>query len=1322
MSKTVMRAISLISVIAIIFTMLPTAFTAFAAETAETAETKVQIENADALATKKDITIGDGYKVRAENYWCMIHTANSMRAVYCLEPGKSVESGDEYTEDETDKYLESVSNKELNSNDIRSLIGRVFLYAYTGKLDTVDSYFRYAATQLLVWEVLVGQRDIEFNRISNGYTSVEKLLDNFQSDYAAQIVSGYYYEYEAAIKNHVKSVSFGSRSKAAALITAVKANSDNTYTFTDKNKVLKDFDASVTDGSVISKSGNTLKIKAENGKTAVVTLVQNNVKESGELTGFLTLTNDSKQTLAELKADPRKYYVAVKGVENGTLEIVKTSEDGIVANISFTVTGNGKTYNVKTDKNGKINIPDLAAGEYTVTEVVPVRYEKQQTKKVTVSAGKTASVSFSNTLKTGAIKINKQSEDGENGGRTFTISGCGKTYTVTTNDEGTAVLSDIPVYDSNNNKIVYTISEKNVPVKYVVPADQTATLTADVTTSKTFKNVLKKFTAEVIKKDSENGDSQGNASLAGAVYGLYRDGELIDKYTTNNNGYFKTKEYVCGNYTIQEISPSEGYLLDETVYHVGAEPENYIIENNSIELTVFEDIIKGKISIIKHSDDGTTQIETPEAGAEFEVYLKSAESYENAKESEKDYLVCDENGCAQTKPLPYGTYTIHQTKGWENTEWIEDFDVIISENEKEYFYLINDSVLSSLVKIIKKDAETGNIIPVSGIGFKIWDCNNSCYVSQKINYPSEMILDTFYTDESGTLMLPNELVYGDYELHEVQAANGYVLDGTPTPFTIDGKEEVITVEKFNVPQKGRISVQKTGDVFASADSASSAYTDENGNVIENPITYTPVFSESGLANAVFQVIASEDIITADGTVRANAGDIVAELVTDENGYAETDLIYLGKYEIKEIQAPAGYVLNGESQFIELTYAGQEVEIRDTVNAGFVNDYQKVEISLEKIMENDDSFNIYGKDCYTNVRFGLFAVENLTAADGMVIPADGLISEISLDENMTAKFDVQLPFGKYYVQEIATDEHYILNDEKYLVTFEYQGQDIQTVSIDCGQFENILKRGTVKGLKVNEANEPLESALFGLFAMDCTEFTEENALMTAKSDDKGCFSFADIPFGEYVIRELSAPDGYVLSKESYPVAVSENDEIIRIEIENKPVTVEISKRNAEGNELKGAQMQLVDDKGTIVDEWTSDGTNHIVTKLPAGKYILKETAAPEGYMLATDICFEVLVDGTVIVDGIETTAVSENGNPLIVMIDEAVPKEIPQDTPHTGDSRSNTAAWLMIAGGLAGLCALLISHKIQKRKELERIRTEEIRKASECPDFIEKNED
>lgn len=408
------------------------------------------------------------------------------------------------------------------------------------------------------------------------------------------------------------------------------------------------------------------------------------------------------------------------------------------------------------------------------------------------------------------------------------------------------------MYNSNNEKIIYTISEKNVPVKYVVPANQTVTLTADATVDVTFENILKKFTVEVIKTDIETGTAQGNATLAGAVYGIYQDGELVDTYTTDENGSFTTREYFCGDdWTIAEISPSEGYLLDTTIYFVGAEAKNYTIENNAIEMTVYETPVKGKISIIKHSDDGTTRIETPEVGAEFQVYLKSAGSYENAKDTEKDYLICDENGFAQTKMLPYGVYVVHQTAGWENTEWMDDFEVNICENEKNYFYLINDTVLTSYVKIVKKDAETGSIIPVSGIGFKVWDCTNEHYVVQTVNYPTPTDIDTFYTDESGTLMLPYELVYGNYELHEVQSANGYVLDSTPVPFTIDGTVDTVVVEKTNKPQKGRISVQKSGDSFAT--------------VNENNGIYTPVFKETGLAGAVFEITAAEDIITGDGS-------------------------------------------------------------------------------------------------------------------------------------------------------------------------------------------------------------------------------------------------------------------------------------------------------------------------------------------------------------------------------------------------------------------------------------------------------------------------
>ena len=1282
MKKQMTRILSIMMTIVMIFTMLP--LTVFAEET------KVQIVNAYELATKNSMTIGDGYSINGDDYWCIIHTSDSTRAVYCIEPGKHVLSGDMYNENAAEDYLNKVKNKTLSTEEIQAVLRRTFLYAYTGKLDTAESYLKYAATQLLVWEVIVGQRDLDFKRVRNGYTSVEKMLSNFKDDYAAQKVSEYYYDYETKIKNNSKSVSFAYNLKDAAEASAVKAGADGTYTFTDKNGQLKNFDASISNGTVVSKSGNNLKVKAYDGKTAVVTLTQNNLSDSGEFTGFLTLTSNSKQTLAKLKAGKRKYYAAVKGLKNGNLEIIKTSEDGIVANIEFTVTGNGKTYNVKTDSNGKIKIPDLTAGEYTVTEKVPARYEKQKSQKVKVQAGKTASVSFSNTLKKGAIKINKQSEDGEVGNRTFEIKGNGKTYTINTNSDGIAMISDIPVYDKDNNKITYTISEKNVPIKYVVPANQTATLTADATTTKTFKNVLKKFTAEVIKTDSEYESAQGDGSLAGAVYGIYKGDELVDTYTTDENGYFKTKEYVCGdNWTIREVSPSEGYLLDETVYSVGAEAKNYTVEKNTVKMTVKEEVIKGKISLIKHSDDGTTQIETPEEGAEFEVYLKSAGSYDNAKESEKDYLVCDKNGFDETKLLPYGIYIVHQTKGWENTEWMKDFEVVISENEKNYFYLINDAVLTSLVKIVKKDAETGNTIPVSGIGFKVWDCQNECYVEQTINYPTQITIDTYYTDESGSLMMPSELVYGNYELHEVQTANGYVLDETPVLFAIDGQEEVITVEKFNTAQKGRISVQKTGDVFTRVNKVSSAYTDEDGNLIENPTTYTPVFEIGNLAGAVFQVIASEDIITADGTIRAKAGDVVAELITDENGYAETDLLYLGKYEVKEITAPNGYVLNSKSQFIELVYAGQEIEVRDTVNAAFVNDYQRVEISLEKILEQDETFGIGTNEEYKNVRFGLFAEEEITAANGSTIPANGLIAEVSLDENMEAVFSVKLPFAKYYVREITTDEHYILGDEKYSFDFTYQGQDSETVYVDCGEFENRLKRGTVKVLKLDENNEPLENAVFGLFKSDCTEFTEENALMTAKSDDKGCFSFADIPFGEFAVREIKAPKGYILSDKVYQVNITEDGQTVEITAENKPITVEFSKRDTEGNELKGAKLQILDEKCNVIEEWTSDGTNHIVKKLKAGKYVLTETAAPEGYEIATDISFEVFEEGTVKAGNTETVAVSKDGNPLIVMVDEAEENQI---TPQTGDNRSKLPGIILTGTGLSILVILILKSR------------------------------
>ena len=1041
------------------------------------------------------------------------------------------------------------------------------------------------------------------------------------------------------------------------------------------------------------------------------------VKEISAPTGY----SISEEVFA-LKADENIFVT--EDFTRGKIKVNKTAEDGIVSGREFKVTGNdGSSYTKKTNANGVaefsgLKVYNTSTGKaitYTVSEInVDTRYEVPKAQNVTLTSGDvdlTFNVNFNNELKTGSIKINKQSEDGENGGREFTVTGNGKTYTVKTGDDGIAILSDIPVYDSNNEKITYTISEKNVPVKYVVPADQTATLTADATTTKTFKNILKKFTVEVTKQDSETTSAQGDGTLAGAVYGLYKDGELADTYTTDENGYFKTKEYVCGNYTVQEISPSEGYLLDETVYSVGAEAENYFIEHNPLSMTVTEDVIKGNIAMIKHSDDGSTQIETPEVGAEFEVYLKSSGSYANAVETERDHLTCDENGFAQTKDMPYGVYTVHQTKGCEGTEFIADFDVNISENGQTYRYLINNAEFESYVKVVKVDSETGKTIPYEGAGFEIYGSNGQ-KISMTFSYPTPTTIDTFYTNSEGYLITPEVLPYGEYSLVEVQAPYGYALDKTPVAFSVSSenaeKENSLTIVKVvkqNTAQKGKISVQKTGDIFTSVATASSAYTNENGEMIVNPTTYTPVFADGDLSGAVFQITAKEDIVTADGTIRAYAGDVVSEITTDENGYAETEPLYLGKYEVRETKAPYGYVLNNKPKDVELTYAGQEFEVRDTVDIEFENEYQRVMIRLSKTMENDELFGIGSNGEYKNVRFGLFAAEDITAANGTSIPAGGLISEISLEEDMSAQFDTALPFGKYYVQEIATDEHYVLNGEKYLVTFEYMGQDIQTVDIDCGEFENIIKRGRIEGHKTDDKSEPLENAVFGLFRKDCKVFSESNAIMTAVSDEKGYFEFGNIPYGEYVVREIKAPRGYILSNKSYPVSISEDGEVIEITAENKPITVEISKRDIYGNELKGAKMQIIDSEGNIVDEWTSDGTDHIVTKIPVGNYTLKEIAAPDGYVIATDIKFTVDVYGNVTVENADATVIAEDGTPIVIMVDEAkpslpdTPHTVTTDNPHTGVSSDNGICIYLMIGSVMLLSLIFARRKNNERNDV-----------------------
>lgn len=520
-----------------------------------------------------------------------------------------------------------------------------------------------------------------------------------------------------------------------------------------------------------------------------------------------------------------------------------------------------------------------------------------------------STVTFNNKLKRGSLEVIKSSEDDFVEGVTFHLFGTSLAglpvdeYAIT-DASGVAKFENVLI--SGNEP--YTVEEVDTAIRYVVPDDQTAPIQWKQVTKRNFENILKKFRVEVVKTDHVTGYAQGDASLAGAVYGLYQGDELIASYTTDANGSFISDYFICdSNWTLREISPSPGYLLDETIYPIPAEPGNFTVELNQIPMDVTEQVIMGRIRLIKHIDSeledpestpaareqeagmvmlaavsvddqpeedvdgadvqteetvsgndaqtetentepevsdeeaqepeesGTEEsavpetepetnpyepdpvpmdeieasghegiIEQPEKGAKFQIYLASAGSFESAREAERDELITDADGFAISKDLPYGRYVVHQTEGMEGQAFIPDFTVFIRSDEQTYSYILNNLTQSSFIRVEKHDAETGKIIPAAGVGFQVRDLSTGEIISQTVYYPTPVTIDTFFTNDEGWLMLPCELSYGQYELIEQETCFGYVLDSEPVPFTVDGTQDVVVVEKHNMPQKGMV--------------------------------------------------------------------------------------------------------------------------------------------------------------------------------------------------------------------------------------------------------------------------------------------------------------------------------------------------------------------------------------------------------------------------------------------------------------------------------------------------------------------------------------
>ncbi len=1150
---------------------------------------------------------------------------------YCIEHGVSIPD-ENYT-------VQSVTNSSYWKNlprEVQKGITYATLYGYPTNNWGVKNCDAYAATQIILWEFVAGHRTL------SGRTN-DSLYKEAIKGSPAEV---YYNKLAQAITNHEKSPSFNKTSVTAEYNNVTKKWE---ATLTDANGIISEYIRSDKNTNInTSVSGNTLKISVDSmlsGETSLAFKKSTVPSVTGQALVLMHHSEGQKIVSGRL-SDPITFNLKIVTEPNtGNMELVKTSEDGEVDGIDFTITGNGVNKTVTTANGGKIAIKDLFPGTYTVTEEVIDKYVPQESKKVTVVSGETTTVNFANMLKRGSLSVTKTSEDGLVEGVIFRLTGMSDAGIkvdefATTNADGIAVFKDVLIGEN------YLLSEVDTPLRYVIPEPQNVNIEWNTVNNISVDNILKKWRVDVFKVDSElkstgsNGITQGNATLEGAVYGVYKNDDLVDTYTTDEKGWFITKYYPVGDdntWTIKEISPSEGYLLDPTVYLVDTNNERYTVELNTEYMNAYEEVIQGKIEIIKHTDDGSTQIEHPEGNAVFEVFLKSAGSFENARETERALLVTDEYGFAKTSEfLPFGIYTVKQIKGAEGTTLMPAFDVTINEDGKTYRYLINNATFTAEVEIVKKDKETNKVIPVAGIGFKVRNKDTGEYVVQHVSYPVPMDVEIYYTNNTGKLMLPYSLPYGNYEIIEQNTCDGYVLDSTPISFKIDGSKELITVVKTNVAQKGTISILKKGEIFSSV-------AEKNG-------VYKPVYQLKGLQGAVFEVTAMEDIVTLDGTVHYTKGQVVDTITTGIDGVATTKLLYLGKYQCKEITAPHGTVLNKNLINVELIYAGENVMITATSTL-FVNQRQKVVINLKKTLEQDDIFSIGNNGEIRSVKFGLFADEKITAADGKFIPKDGLLETTYCDANGNITFATDLPVGaKVYVKELSTDEHYLLNNKKYTVVFDYARQETETVRITVNggeAIENKLIRGSVLGKKIDEDGFSICGALFGLFHSDTTEFTEETAILTCESNEIGVFLFENIPYGRYIVREIKTTPAYVLNENKFEVVIDENNETIELIIENEFIigtvqTIKVDKDYPE-NTLAGAVFEIyVDvnanklfDKGIdlLVGKMT-EGENgiHTMENLRYNGYFLYEKTAPLGFIKDDNYhYFEIRENGTVIIE-------------------------------------------------------------------------------------------
>ncbi len=825
MKKLYRRSISGLLALLICFTaILGSGMTAYAAAfTGETADSysvafpRDGDANLDYSGTwgHDELHYMNGWTSGEATWMTTLHTIGSFDgpACYCIEPGvprNLYRSYESYGEDYWDTFPAEY-NRTIDGRTMKTLLGRIMQYGYQGNLSLdwrsqnkadADKLAHMMATQVLVWETVVGERDADFNHVDPGSADAVKSVYRTSHPLYSRF-SAYYDSIEASVKKHTVVPSFMDRSEEAAQTVELSWDGGRyTATLTDTNGVLGEYAfSSAQSDMTFAVDGNDLTISAETASAdgVTITAVRNNTRQ-----GVLVWsdghygpdgTMQDVVTFRDTVSDPMYAYLHLK-VGYGSVKIIKTSEDGEVPGISFTVSGNGTEQTVTTNADGEMQLDDLRPGAYTVTEQSSDRYEPQEVRQVTVISGQVATVTFHNTLKRGSLEVIKTSEDHLIEGVKFHLTGASLSglpvdeYAVT-DSTGKAVFSDVLIGTG------YVLSEVDTDVRYVIPEDQTAAVEWSKVTHKSIHNVLKKWNATVTKSDSATGTPQGDAKLSGAVYGVYKGGQLVDTYVTDGNGQFTTVYYACGDdWTIREITPSEGYLLDDTVYPVGAEPQRYTAEYNPIALDVTEQVIRGGVNLTKVDKDYP---ENKLEGAVFEVYRDSNRNQELNDEDELLGTMEDLGGGEYALTgLCYGGYFAKETKAPEGFYLDEsayyfaittDGETVTVENEAGKGFL-NAAQVGSL-RIVKTSSDG----KLAGFSFRVTGANGYDRV--------------FQTDADGIILIEG-LRIGDYAVSEVRdgTSDGYLLPADKTASVFEGA--VTEVEMHN-EKKPALEVPQTGD-------------------------------------------------------------------------------------------------------------------------------------------------------------------------------------------------------------------------------------------------------------------------------------------------------------------------------------------------------------------------------------------------------------------------------------------------------------------------------------------------------------------------------